>query len=232
MKKNSFVLYADYKEHIDLLSITEKATLLDAIFAHVCGTEEPVLEGMAKMAFSFIRSGLDRDAEKYESTCEKRRKAANDRWHKDMQMDANASKSINCNAMHYEGDNDNKTDSDNDDVCDMGVKRVGRGTHTPTREEAESYYLELCREYKISPRDRYVEHIIEYHYRDWKAGMKREVLEDISKGRYNQKPKKEQTAGRFCNFEQRNLEEYENAFDRIINQELEQEEGCFDFVDE
>ena len=115
MKKHkSFVLYADYKEHIDMLTVNEKADLLDAIFAHVCGTEEPILEGMAKMAFSFIRNEIDRNAEKYEATCEKRREAANKRWQKDMQVDANASKSIICNAKHYDNDNDTDTDTDND----------------------------------------------------------------------------------------------------------------------
>lgn len=72
--RNSFVLYTDYKQHIDLLSVEEKAQLLDAIFSYAEGNEVD-LDGMAKMAFSFIRSQMDKDNEKYQQICEKRRNA-------------------------------------------------------------------------------------------------------------------------------------------------------------
>lgn len=71
--KNSFVLYTDYRQHIDLLSVEEKAQLLDAIFKYADGENDIELDGMAGMAFSFIRAQMDRDNEKYERICEKRR---------------------------------------------------------------------------------------------------------------------------------------------------------------
>ena len=72
--KNSFVLYTDYKQHINLLSVEDKAKLLDAIFEYAEGNEVE-LDGMALMAFSFIRSQMDKDNEKYREICEKRRNA-------------------------------------------------------------------------------------------------------------------------------------------------------------
>ena len=44
MNKKSFVLYCDYREHIKLLSVEDKAKLLDAIFAYASG-EEVELDG-------------------------------------------------------------------------------------------------------------------------------------------------------------------------------------------
>ena len=72
-KKKGFVLYDDYYEHIRLLSVKEKALLLDAIFAKRMGTEIPKLPPKAMMAFSFIGAQLDRDQERYEDTCQKRK---------------------------------------------------------------------------------------------------------------------------------------------------------------
>lgn len=75
--KNSFVLYTSYKEHIDLLSVEEKAQLLDAIFQYAEGypEEQIIISGMAKMAFSFIRQQMDKDNEKYDEICRKRKEA-------------------------------------------------------------------------------------------------------------------------------------------------------------
>ena len=70
--KKSFVLYCDYREHIKLLSVEDKATLLDAIFAYASG-EDVELKGAVGMAFSFITSQMDRDAVKWEEKREKLR---------------------------------------------------------------------------------------------------------------------------------------------------------------
>ena len=198
----------------------QKADLLDAIVAHVCGTEEPILEGMAKMAFSFIRSGLDRDAEKYESTCEKRRKAANDRWHKDMHMNANVSKSINSNAMHYEGDTDNRTDNDNGNVSESeGVQRAGTDTHTPTRDQIESLYQEVCRKNGKSPRVGFVERFMKYNHSDWRRDIELWTQEDIRKGIYS---KPANGTNRFLNFEQSGTD-WNAVAERIMERQEENE---------
>ena len=70
--KKSFILFADYKQHTDLLSIEEKGYLLDAIFKYA-NNEKVELTGMPKMAFSFIQLQLDRDKIKYDKYIEKQR---------------------------------------------------------------------------------------------------------------------------------------------------------------
>lgn len=73
--KTSFVLYAEYMEHIELLSREQRGDLLTAIFAYASETDLPEMDGVTKMAFSFIKAQLDRDKEKYKQTVEKRREA-------------------------------------------------------------------------------------------------------------------------------------------------------------
>lgn len=72
-KKKSFILYLEYKEHLDLLTDEERGKLLLALFEYVETGEFPPLEGAVKMAFSFIRAQMDRDAQKYVDKCEKNR---------------------------------------------------------------------------------------------------------------------------------------------------------------
>lgn len=67
--KKSFILHTDVYEHIENLSEKDKATLLDAMFKHASG-EEINLTGIVGMAFSFIKSQIDRDTEKWERRAE------------------------------------------------------------------------------------------------------------------------------------------------------------------
>lgn len=73
--KNSFVLYTEYAKHLELLSMEQRGVLFTAIMAFETGEEMPEMDGMTKMAFSFISEQLSRDKEKYESICKKRSEA-------------------------------------------------------------------------------------------------------------------------------------------------------------
>lgn len=72
---NSFVLYTEYLEHIELLSMEQRGALFTAILAHASQKPEPELDPISQMAFSFIVAQMDRDREKWEQTREKRAKA-------------------------------------------------------------------------------------------------------------------------------------------------------------
>lgn len=63
--KRSFVLYCDYREHLQLLSDSERGQLFTAILDYANDDEVGELPPMVKMAFSFIKSQMDKDAEKY-----------------------------------------------------------------------------------------------------------------------------------------------------------------------
>ena len=108
IKKKSFVLYTDYREMIEMLPIKERGELLTALFEYV---ESGVISDFSNspalnMCFSFIRSQIDRDTEKYIERCEKNR--------------INGSKGGKATASNREqsfanqADNDNETDNDND----------------------------------------------------------------------------------------------------------------------
>lgn len=67
MQKNSFLIYHEYREHLKLLTDEQRGQLLMALIDYSEEGEIPVLDGITQMAFSFIRSQMDRDNEKYES---------------------------------------------------------------------------------------------------------------------------------------------------------------------
>lgn len=76
MEKASFLMYLDYEEQFNLLSDEQIGQLIRAIIKYEKTGEVPILDGMLKMAFSFIKTQLDRDREKYQAKCEKNRENA------------------------------------------------------------------------------------------------------------------------------------------------------------
>lgn len=76
MDKNSFLIYLDYEEQFNLLTDEQIGQLMRAIIKYEKTKEIPQLDGMLKMAFSFIKTQLDRDREKYQAKCEQNRENA------------------------------------------------------------------------------------------------------------------------------------------------------------
>ena len=73
MDKSSFLIYLDYEEQFNLLTDEQVGQLMRAIIKYEKTREVPKLDGMLKMAFSFIKTQLDRDRQKYQNKCEKNR---------------------------------------------------------------------------------------------------------------------------------------------------------------
>ena len=70
----SFILYYDFKDQFDLLTREEKGMLIEVIFDYaVFGSIPEDLPKLIRMAFSPIKSALDRDRLKYLDRCEKNR---------------------------------------------------------------------------------------------------------------------------------------------------------------
>ena len=74
MKKKSFILYCDYLEHIQKLEDDEAGKLFKAILRYAAEGTTTELPGAAGMAFSFIKSQMERDDADYVAKCEKLRK--------------------------------------------------------------------------------------------------------------------------------------------------------------
>ena len=68
--KKSFQLYNDNIDHFSLMSDEESGKLIKAIFCYVNDLPCEELAGLPLMAFSFIRSQLKRDCDKYDARCE------------------------------------------------------------------------------------------------------------------------------------------------------------------
>lgn len=75
MGKDSFILYDEYSAHIELLSMEQRGVLLTAIFVYRNGEEPPEMDNAAAMLFSVIKAQFERDNDKYQATCAKRRAA-------------------------------------------------------------------------------------------------------------------------------------------------------------
>lgn len=73
--KNSFILYTENKEQVKLLSKDQRADLLMALFDYAESGETEELDPLTEMAFSIFKAKMDRDAEKWEETREKRAEA-------------------------------------------------------------------------------------------------------------------------------------------------------------
>ena len=116
MDKNSFLIYLDYEEQFNLLSNEEAGILIKAIMQYEKTGEIVKLDGMVKMAFSFIKTQLDRDREKYQEKCEKNKNNARKRWNA---KNANAQSGIENDTKNADNDNEDEEDieDDNDDVA-------------------------------------------------------------------------------------------------------------------
>ena len=139
--KKSFLLYANYLQQIEMLSMEQRGELLTALlqYASGCPAEECCdgYDGMVRMAFSFIRAQIDRDTAEYEKKCNKLRENAKKRWEaaaekKDSNKNAKASKRMQLhtnakNAMH----NDNDYDNEKENTHRVSIKE-NANAHTPS----------------------------------------------------------------------------------------------------
>ena len=81
-KRTSFIMYLDYENHLSKLSDKEIGILMRAIFKYVRTGEEPDFGNNTalEISFSFIKTNIDIDGEKYKRKCEKNKEIAENRW--------------------------------------------------------------------------------------------------------------------------------------------------------
>ena len=162
--KGSFVLYFDYRKHLEFLTDAECGKLFKALLDYGETKKEPELEGAARMAFSFIACQMDRDAEKYAETCRKRSEAGKKGGRpKSNASDEEAKKANGFSKKQSEAkkpdndtdtDNENDTDTDNDtDTTTPYIPQGGTPNGAPAAAEATPYkaivdlYHEICKSY-------------------------------------------------------------------------------------
>lgn len=121
---DSFILYTSYYAFIEGLTDEQLGQLTRALFIYARDGEVTKLEPVVRMAFSFIKDNIDRNADKYQKRCERNRENIRKRWEKKYTdntaeiNDTNVYERIQSNTNVYEEKSripyDNEYDNDND----------------------------------------------------------------------------------------------------------------------
>ena len=119
MDKNSFILYTDYFEQIEMLTMEQRGVLLTACMMFQLGRELPPMDDFTKMAYLFISADMRRNNAKYEGIVEKRRIAGQKGG---FQKQANLANL--ANASDAKQNLANLADNDNENVNDNGNGNV------------------------------------------------------------------------------------------------------------
>ena len=127
MDKSSFLIYLDYEEQFNLLTDEQICQLMRAIIKYEKTREIPQLNGIVKMAFSFIKTQLDRDREKYEARCEKNRenakKGGRPRKNQKDNLKANGFYENQMDAKKPDDDKEDEEDNEEDIDNDLLLKK-------------------------------------------------------------------------------------------------------------
>lgn len=105
-KKESFILYTEQKEVFENLSDEDAGKLIKGIFEHATGNQ-PEFNNLLKLVFIPIRQQLDRNAQKYLETKEKRRVAGAKGGKQKVANQANANFAKQNQAKKADNDNVN-----------------------------------------------------------------------------------------------------------------------------
>ena len=123
-EKKSIMLYLDTIDQWDMLTDEQAGKLIKALlrFGNT-GEQFETTDGMLRMAFGFIAAQIERDNEKWEKTCEKRREAVAKRWNKNNTKDTSEYNSIQVNTKD--------TDTVTDTVTDINNNIIGAEKSAP-----------------------------------------------------------------------------------------------------
>lgn len=187
MARNSFVMYTDYYEHLEDLTDDEVGQLTRHIFQYAMGNEVNIENRVVKMTFSFIRQQMDRDKEKYESTCQKRAEAGalGGRPKKANGLEEKPKKANGFSEKQKNPVNENDNENENDN--DLRKEKVKRKLfQKPSLENVIGY----CQEMGITNID--AQKFIDYYesngwkvgknpMKDWKATVRNWARQDYGK---------------------------------------------------
>lgn len=149
--KNSFIVYYQYAEHFELLTDEELGRLIRAMLLYDKDGTLPQFEGVLKMAFSFIKTQLDIDKDKFNTICERNRKNIQKRWNT---KNTTGKSGIPKNTKNTDNDNDNDNDNDKKSVCNKNAHAKNITCHLGSKYKEESCFYcmkkNLCKN-KDSP---------------------------------------------------------------------------------
>ena len=175
--KDSFVLYTKYLDNIQALSMEQRGMLFTSLMLYASGQEPEEMDPVTAMAFSFIKSQMDKDIEKYNETCAKRSEAGKLGGRPKKQEEAKKANGFSENQKKQgkakKADNEYEYDNDNDLLKENTKRKV---FSTPTVDDVRAYCLE--RNNKVDPQsfvDFYESKgwmIGKNKMKDWKAAVR------------------------------------------------------------
>lgn len=175
--KDSFVLYTKYLDNIQALSMEQRGMLFTSLMLYASGQEPEEMDPVTAMAFSFIKSQMDKDIEKYNETCAKRSEAGKLGGRPNKQEEAKKANGFSENQKKQgkakKADNEYEYDNDNDLLKENTKRKV---FSTPTVDDVRAYCLE--RNNKVDPQqfvDFYESKgwmIGKNKMKDWKAAVR------------------------------------------------------------
>lgn len=108
-EKKSLLLYYDYKSHFDFLTDEQLGRLIRSMLEYeVDGIYPEFDEPILKMTFSFIRSNLDRDREKWVKMC-KTNKENGGKGGRPRQQNEQQEKQTTTESVEYSSSEDDET---------------------------------------------------------------------------------------------------------------------------
>lgn len=155
--KKSFLMYDNYGAMFQMLPDEMAGKLIKAIFAYrengALMVEDPALKAVMAM----VVDRMQEDEESYAETCERRRKAVENRWAKRKEVNTEVFDSIQEDTSVYmsiqENTNDTDSDSDSDiykkEKKESKKKEKQKAFIPPTLEEVKAYVKE--KGYTFSP---------------------------------------------------------------------------------
>lgn len=157
MNKTNFIFHTEWCRLFHRLSDADCKRLLLMMCDYATTNTEPEdTPDMVGMAFDCIRGLMDYDKERYQNTCEKRRKAVQKRWDKQKQKNAEPVQqdSKNTNVSDCIEPFTNGSDTEYDIDIDTECECIINNTHTPARtqesiknptlEQVQAYARQVC----------------------------------------------------------------------------------------
>lgn len=215
-KKNSFVLYTDYREQLRLLPDDERGRLMMALMDYAAdGTVSGILSDAGQMCFAFIRQRMDRDNEKYANICKTRAEsgAMGGRPRKADAGEENQVKAKKANGFSEKQknpDNDNENDSDIDHDTEKESTKKNPRFAPPTLGDVREYCLKSG--YNVDA-ERFIDF---YTAKDWMIGKNKMKDWKAAVRNWNRSQRQESTAKAKPNNRFHNLEEHGYDYDRIV----------------
>ena len=140
--RDSVIIYADYREHLDLLTLEERGQLFTAILDYVKTGQTEELNPGVKMALSFIKSQIERDKTKYDATCDRNRlngakggRPPQDKTERVLEKPKKPSGLSGLSEKPKKPDNDIDTDTEYDTEYEHDTKRERRASARHARGE-------------------------------------------------------------------------------------------------